>query len=60
MTNFQHIYQRSYPVSPDGNPFVQNDLGRYTQNHPVPPMTSLSARHTSSARASPRFFPLPT
>jgi len=37
MTNFQHIYQRSYPVSPDGNPFVQNDLGRYTQNHPVPP-----------------------
>ncbi|GAE77929.1 myosin-crossreactive antigen [Cutibacterium acnes JCM 18918] len=37
MTNFQDIYQHSYPVSPDGNPFVQNDLGRYTQNHPVPP-----------------------
>ena len=37
MTNFQDIYQHSYPVSPDGNPFMQNDLGRYTQNHPVPP-----------------------
>ncbi len=34
MTNFQHNYQRSYPVSSDGTPFVQNDLGRYTQNHP--------------------------
>ena len=37
MTNSQKIYQRSFPVSPDGNPFVHNDLGRYTMNHPVPP-----------------------
>ena len=37
MTNCQKIYQRSFPVSPDGNSFVHNDLGRYTMNHPVPP-----------------------
>lgn len=37
MTNFQTVYQRSFPVSPDGDPYVQNDLGLYTHNHPVPP-----------------------
>ena len=37
MTNFQHIYQRSYPTSPDGNAYVHNDLGTYTHNRPVPP-----------------------
>lgn len=52
MTNFQKIYQRSFPVSPDGNSFVHNDLGRYTMNHPVPRTTSLSARHTWSALVS--------
>ena len=37
MTRTVPTYQRTYPVSPDGNPFVHNDLGLYTQNHPVPP-----------------------
>ena len=33
MTRTVPTYQRTYPVSPDGNPFVHNDLGLYTQNH---------------------------
>lgn len=37
MTRTERTYQRTYPVSPDGNPFVHNNLGLYTQNHPVPP-----------------------
>lgn len=52
MTNFQHIYQRSYPTSPDGNAYVHNDLGTYTHNRPVPPTMLPSARPTSSARGS--------
>lgn len=60
MTNFQDIYQHSYPVSPDGNPFVQNDLGATPRTILFRPMTSLNARHTSSALASPRFLLLPT
>ncbi|BCQ01653.1 hypothetical protein TPCV4_00970 [Cutibacterium avidum] len=53
MTNFQKIYQRSYPVSPDGNAYVHNDLGTYTHNRPIPPTTSPSGRPTSSGPASP-------
>ncbi|WKD60698.1 Oleate hydratase [Corynebacterium ciconiae DSM 44920] len=37
MSSTEKIYQKSFPVSPDGNPYVHNDLGRYTQNRPVPP-----------------------
>ena len=37
MTSTERVYQRTFPVSPDGNPFVHNDLGLYTHNHPTPP-----------------------
>ena len=37
MTSTKRVYQRTFPVSPDGNPFVHNDLGLYTHNHPTPP-----------------------
>lgn len=44
MTNTQHVYQRTYPVSPDGKPYVHNDLGLYTHNHPTPP-ADVAERH---------------
>lgn len=44
MTNTQHVYQRTYPVSPDGKPYVHNDLGLYTHNHPTPP-ADVADRH---------------
>lgn len=44
MTNTQHVYQRTYPVNPDGKPYVQNDLGLYTHNHPTPP-ADVAERH---------------
>lgn len=44
MTNTQHIYQRSFPTSPDGNAYVHNDLGLYTHNHPTPP-ADIDSRH---------------
>ena len=37
MTSTERNRQRTRPVSPDGNPFVHNDLGLYTHNHPTPP-----------------------
>ena len=37
MSNTQKIYQKTFPVSPDGNAYVHNDLGLYTHNRPVPP-----------------------
>ena len=60
MTNFQHIYQRSYPVSPMATLSCRTTSAATPRTTLYRPMTSLSARHTSSARASPRFFPLPT
>ena len=44
MTNTQHVYQRTYPVNPDGKPYVHNDLGLYTHNHPTPP-ADVAERH---------------
>ena len=37
MTRTERAYQRTCPVSPDGNPFVHNNLGLYPHNPPTPP-----------------------